>query len=246
MEAAPTEGGGSTAFRTTHWTVVLEAARPGTEGSLEAFARIYQDYWFALYAYIRRRGYSPPDAADIAQDFFLHLIEKQSLEGMERNGGKFRSFLLGSLNNFLANAWDRTHAQKRGAGQPLLTLSPGDAEAKYALEPAAAETPETIFERQWVFTLLARVLENHAAECEAAGKGRLFADLRLHLQGERPGLPYAEVAIRHGMTEGAVKVAAHRLRQRYGEMLREEIARTVSRPEEVDDELRHFIAVSAR
>ena len=246
MEAAQTEAGGSAAFRTTHWSVVLEAARPGADGSLEAFARVYEDYWFALYAYIRRRGYSPPDAADIAQDFFLHLIEKQSLEGMERNGGKFRSFLLGSLNNFLANAWDRTHAQKRGAGQPLLTLSTGDAEAKYALEPAAAETPETIFERQWVFTLLAKVLEYLSAECESAGKGKLFQDLRLHLQGERQGPPYAEVAARHGMTEGAVKVAAHRLCQRYGELLREEIARTVGNVAEVDDELRHFIAVSSR
>jgi RNA polymerase sigma factor (sigma-70 family) len=246
METAPSGVGGSAAFRTTQWTAVLDAARPGTERTQEAFARIYLDYWYPLYAYIRRRGFSPPDAEDITQDFFLHLIEKQSLEGMERNGGKFRSFLLRSLDNFLANQWDRSRAQKRGAGRQPLSLEAADGEVRYSMEPPAPDTPETMFERQWVFTLLAKVLEDLRAECETAGKGKLFGDLRLHLQGDRQGPAYAEVAARHGMTEGAVKVAVHRLRQRYGELLREEIARTVSRPEEVDEELRHFIAVSAR
>lgn len=246
METAPSGVGGSPAFRTTHWTVVLDAARPGTERTQEAFAQIYLAYWYPLYAYIRRRGQLPPDAEDITQDFFLHLIEQQSLEGMERNGGKFRSFLLRSLDNFLANQWDRACAQKRGSGRPPLSLDAADGEARYALEPPAADTPESIFERQWVFTLLAKVLEALRGECETAGKGKLFGDLRLHLQGDRQGPPYAEVAARHEMSEGAVKIAVHRLRQRYGELLREEIARTVGSPEEVDDELRHFIAVSAR
>lgn len=232
-------------FNTTHWTIVLSAARPGAEAKQQAFSRIYSDYWVPLYAYIRRRGYAPPDAEDITQDFFLHLINYESLEGLVREGGKFRTFLLRLLDNFLANQWDRSRAQKRGAGQPLLSLNVADGEAKYSLAAPDQNTPETLFERQWVFTLLRRVLESLNAECEAAGKGQLFADLRLHLQGERSGLSYAEVATRHSMTEGAVKVAVHRLRQRYGQLLREEIARTVGSPDEVDEELRRFIAVSA-
>lgn len=246
MEAAPSEGRGPVAFRTTHWTVVLEAARPGTEQSHEAFARIYLDYWYPLYAYIRRRGYSPPDAEDIAQNFFVHLIEKQSLEGLEREGGRFRSFLLRSLDNFLANDWNRARAQKRGEGVPLLSLNVTDDEAKFLAETSVTETPETLFERQWVFTLLAKVLEHLRAECEASGKGGLFEALGPHLQGDRAGLPYAEIAARHGMSEGAVKVAAHRLRQRYGELLCEEIGRTVGSGEEVEGELRYLIAVTAR
>ncbi len=246
MESEKGSGIGGAPFRTTHWTIVLSAARPGAEAKQEAFAQIYSDYWYPLYAYIRRRGHAPSDAEDVTQDFFLHLINYESLEGLVREGGKFRTFLLRLLDNFLANEWDRHRAQKRGAGQPLLSLNVADGEAKYLLEPPDRNTPETLFERQWVFTLLSKVLEYQAAECEAAGKGKLFADLRLHLQGERPGPPYAEVAARHGMTEGAVKVTVHRLRQRYGELLREEIARTVGGPEEVDDELRHFIAVSAQ
>jgi RNA polymerase sigma factor (sigma-70 family) len=228
---------GNATFRTTHWTVVLDAARPGVDGTLEAFAQIYLDYWYPLYAYVRRRGYSPPDAEDITQDFFLHLIEQHSLAGLEREGAKFRSFLLRSLDNFLANKWDRTRAQKRGAGLQPLSLNITDGEARFSMETSATETPETLFERQWIFTLLARVLEYLSAECETAGRGRLFHDLRLHLQGERQGPPYAEVAARHGMNEGAVKVAVHRLKKRYGELLREEIARTVGSPAEVDDEL---------
>jgi RNA polymerase sigma-70 factor (ECF subfamily) len=246
METTPSETRGPAAFRTTHWTVVLEAAHPDADRSREAFARIYLDYWYPLYAYVRRRGFPPPDAEDILQSFFLHLLEKQSLEGMERDGGRFRSFLLRSLDNFLANRWDRARAQKRGEGVPLLSLNATDGETRFLAEPSVTETPQTLFERQWIFTLLARVLDDLQAECEAGGKGRLFADLRLHLQGDRQGPPYAEVAARHGLSEGAVKVTVHRLRQRYGEMLRGEVARTVGSAEEVDEELRHFIAVSAR
>lgn len=245
MEKENAAAGSNGAFRTTHWTIVLTAARPDSESKCEAFGRIYSDYWYPLYAYIRRRGYLPPDAEDITQGFFLHVINHQSLDGLVREGGKFRTFLLRLLDNFLANEWDRQRAQKRGAGQPLLSLDVAAGEFRYSQEPSDRHTPETLYERQWVFTVLAKVLEAQAAECEAAGKGNLFADLRLHLQGERSGLPYAEVAARHGMTEGAVKVAVHRLRQRYRELLHKEIARTVGGSHEVDEELRHFIKVSA-
>ena len=235
---------GNAAFRTTHWTVILDAACPDTELSHEAFARIYMDYWYPLYAFVRRRGYLPADAEDITQNFFLHLISKQSLGGMTREGGKFRSFLLRSLENFLANQWDRQQAQKRGAGQPLLSLDVTHGEAMYTARALDRDTPETLYERQWALTLLAKVLDALATECATAAKGGLFADLRMHLQSDRQGAPYAEIAARHGMSEGAVKVAVHRLRHRYGELLREEIARTVGSPDEVDEELRHLITVS--
>lgn len=234
-------------FATTHWSVVLLAGQEGkVPEAREAFAQVYLDYWYPLYAYVRRRGNSPTDAEDITQDFFVRLLEKKSLQGLAQAGGRFRSFLLRSLDNFLANEWDRRHSQKRGEGQPLLSLNVADGEAKYSQALSDHETPETLFERQWVFTLLAKVLDQLRQECDATGKGGLFEDLRLHLQGDRQGPPYAEIAARQGMSEGAVKVTVHRLRQRYVELLREEIARTVSRPEEVDEELRHLIALSAR
>lgn len=232
-------------FVTTQWTAVLQAAGGDRENSRDAFGRLYSDYWYPLYAYIRRRGYSPTDAEDIAQDFFLHLLSYQALDGLERAGGKFRTFLLRLLDNFLANQWDRRRAQKRGAGQPLLSLDAAEGEARYALEPPEQTTPETLFERHWAFTLLANVLEQLSGECEAAGKTALFADLRPHLQGDRRGAPYAEVAKRHGLGEGAVKMTVLRLRQRYGELLRAEIVRTTGSPGEVDEELRYLMTVAA-
>lgn len=238
---------GNGAFATTHWSVVLLA---GQEGKIpearEAFAEVYLGYWYPLYAYVRRRGYAPPNAEDVTQDFFVHLIEKKSLQDLTQSGGRFRSFLLHSLDNFLANEWHRRHAQKRGNGQPLLSLNVADGEAKYSQVLSDRDTPETLFERQWVLTLLAKVLDQLRKECEATGKSGLFEDLRLHLQGDRQGPPYAEIAVRHGLSEGAVKVTVHRLRQRYGELLREEISRTVSGPSEMEEELRHLIALSAR
>jgi RNA polymerase sigma factor (sigma-70 family) len=238
---------GNGAFATTHWSVVLRAGQQAKEPEArEAFAHVYLDYWYPLYAYVRRRGHAPANAEDITQDFFLHLLEKQSLQGLEQSGGRFRSFLLRSLDNFLANEWDRRHAQKRGSGEPVLSLNAADGESKYAHVVSDRDTPETLFERQWALTLLSNVLEQLRQECEATGKSGLFEDLRLHLQGDRQGPPYAEIAARQGMSEGAVKVTVYRLRQRYVELLRGEIARTVSRPEEVDEELQHLVALMGR
>jgi RNA polymerase sigma factor (sigma-70 family) len=238
---------GNGAFVTTHWSVVLLAGQQTKEPeACEAFARVYLDYWYPLYAYVRRRGHTPTNAEDITQDFFVHLLAKKSLQGLEQTGGRFRSFLLRSVDNFLANEWDRRQAQKRGSGQANLSLNAADGEARYAHAVSDRDTPETLFERQWALTLLSKVLEQLRKECEATGKTGLFEDLRLHLQGDRQGPPYAEIAARQGMTEGAVKVTVHRLRQRYVELLRGEIARTVSRPEEVDEELRHLVALVGR
>jgi|WetSurMetagenome_2_1015567.scaffolds.fasta_scaffold190468_1 RNA polymerase sigma factor (sigma-70 family) len=237
----------ATGFRTTHWTEVLEAAQPGKPEAVQAFARIYTDYWHPLYAYTRRRGCSPHEAEDVLQDFFARLLEKEALAGLEREGGKFRSFLLGSLKHFLANLWDRSHAQKRGNGQALLALDAEEGETRFLrLDAFDSRTPETIFEQQWTFTLLERVMERLAQEQAAAGKAPLFEHLRPFLHGDHGGPPYAEVAGRLGLSEGAVKVAVHRLRQRYGRLLREQIATTVSTPEEVEAELRHLIEVVSR
>lgn len=234
------------AFLTTHWTLVLQAARPGVAGGDDAFAQLYLRYWRPLYTYVRRRGHGPAEAEDITQDFFTCLLEKERLAHLEREGGRFRSFMLTALNHFLVNRWDRERAQKRGGGQPTLSLDAVAGERDYGLWATESDTPETIFERQWVSTLLANVLEQLRAECEATGKGPLFADLRLRLQGDTQGAPYEEVAVRHGMSEGAVKVAVHRLRHRYGELLREEVSRTVGSAQEVEEELRHLISVAAR
>jgi RNA polymerase sigma-70 factor (ECF subfamily) len=249
MPSPENEASGATAavFATTHWTVVLQAARPDRDGGEAAFARLYVDYWPPLYGYVRRRGFSPADAEDLAQDFFTRLLEKQALANLQREGGKFRSFLLGSLENFLANEWDRAQAQKRGSGHKPLSLDAEDGEMHFqALAIASELTPESLFERQWVLTLLEHVVEQLRAEETVSGKRELFEDLRPHLPGDRSGLPYAEIATRHGTSEGAIKVAVHRLRHRYGQYLREQVARTVSSPAEVGEELRHLIEVIGR
>jgi len=234
------------AFQTTHWTQVLEAAHPQASSDNAAFADLYLAYWYPLYAFVRRRGLSPPEAEDIIQDFFTRLVSKQSLSGLQRDGGKFRSFLLRALDNFLANERDRAQAQKRGGGQRPLSLNVEEGEARFALEAPDAETPESLFEKRWAFTLLEHVTDWLRDEYAGANKRELFDQLRGCLQGDRSGPPYATIAVQCGMTEAAVKVAVHRMRHRYGELLRETITRTVSSPEEVDEELRHLISVVGR
>jgi len=222
----------------------MEAALPDGDGGQEAFAQLYLDYWPPLYAYVRRRGSSPEEAEDITQDFFTRLLQKEALAGLRREGGKFRSFLLGAMANFLADEWDRAQAQKRGSGHKPLSVDAEDGETRFqALAIAGELTPESVFEKQWAVMLLEHVTEQLRAEEVRSGKGGLFEDLRPHLQSDRAGLPYAEIATRHDTTEGAIKVAVHRLRHRYGQHLREQIARTVSSPAEVDEELRHLINV---
>jgi len=235
----PGSATGPAQFTTTHWSVVLEAARPDSPGGTEAFARLYRDYWYPLYAYVRRRGRGPHEAEDLTQDFFVSLIERRRLTGLEREGGRFRSFLLKALQNFLANAWDRRAAQKRGGGLPLLPLDDLDAESRFLADPSPV-VPEAEFERNWAFTVIACAMHNLESELHAAGKERLLEHLRPHLQGDRNGQPYARIATDLGMSEGAVKVAVHRLRQRYRELLRAELARTVGAEDEVADELHHL------
>jgi RNA polymerase sigma factor (sigma-70 family) len=236
------EGGAQ--FARTRWTLVLTACASDSPTAAKALAELCQLYWHPLYAYVRRRGYAPHDAQDLTQEFFARLIEKHKLARLTREQGKFRSFLLTALNHFLTDEWKRGQAQKRGAHQ-IVSLDAASAETRYRLVPADTLTPEKVFEKQWVLTLLDAVFGRLKMEYEAAGKSALFAELNFALTGDRSAVPYGELARRLGMSVGAVKVAVYRLRQRYREVLRAEVAETVAGPEDVEEELRElFRAVS--
>lgn len=229
-------------FAATRWTLVLTAARGSVSPSAaQAMAELCRIYWYPLYAYIRRRGSDAPEAEDLTQEFFLRLLTKNYLATVDREKGKFRAFLLASLKHFLANEWDRSQAQKRGGGQVDLHLDTLSAESRYRLEPWHDLTPERLFERQWALTVLEQVLKRLEAESQVLdGKQAVFARLKQFLTGGRESASYAQVAAELAMTEGAVKAAVHRLRRRYRQLLREEIAQTVASPEEVDDEIRYL------
>jgi RNA polymerase sigma-70 factor (ECF subfamily) len=229
-------------FATTRWSVVL-AAGHRTAGGRESFASLCQAYWFPLYAYARRRGHAPEDAQDLTQAFFTRLMEKNWVASADQTKGRFRSFLLTAMKHFLADEWDRERAQKRGGGVAPLALELAAAEAEYAHGPVDAETPEHLFERRWAVTLLNQVLSQLRSEYERDGKAALFDSLHPTLVGERTAQPYAELARSLDSTEAAIKSAVHRLRQRYRQLLREEIAGTVDGSAAVDDELRHLFAI---
>jgi RNA polymerase sigma-70 factor (ECF subfamily) len=234
-------------FATTHWTVVLTAGRTDTTKAGAALEKLCRTYWYPLYAYVRRRGQSAADAQDLTQAFFARLLERNWVGAANRERGRFRTFLLTAMSRFLADEWDKLRAQKRGGGQVLVPLQLDTAETRYGLEPAdGAATPEESYERRWALTLLETVLERLRAEYESAGRGEWFARLKDCLVGGRESLPYAELAGPLHVTEGAVKVAVHRLRKRYRELLRTEIAQTMTETEDVDEELRHMFRVLAR
>ncbi len=186
-------------------------------------------YWFPLYAYVRRKGNPPAQAEDFVQGFFTHLLEKDSLETVDPAKGKFRSFLLASLNHYLANEWDKQRAAKRGGGKKIVPLNGADAEARYAAEPVDEMTPERLFERRWALAVLDQVLKRLRDDYHARDQDKIFAALE-HLLIGQDGSTYPDIAARLNMTEAAVKVAAHRLRRRYRELLRDEIAQTVADP----------------
>lgn len=229
-------------FATTRWSVVLEAGRGSSPDSRRALATLCETYWYPLYAYVRRCGYQVAESQDLTQEFFSSLLEQERLRVADQQRGKFRSFLLASLKNFLANQWRAARAQKRGAGRVPLSLDWESGESRYRLEPASELTAERVFLRRWALTLLEQTLSRLAAEYEAAGKRALFDKLKVYLGGESDRIPYSQVAAELSMTAGAVKVASHRLRRRCREVLRDEITHTVATPEEVDDELRELFA----
>jgi len=233
-------------FATTHWSVVIGARGLDTPQARVALETLCGAYWYPLYAYVRRRGYSPEDAQDLTQGFFERILTGGFLDAADREKGKFRSYLLASLNHFLADEWDRARRQKRGGGQPTIPLDADAAEDRYRLEPADELTPERIFERRWALTLLEQVLQQLEAEFRAAGKGTEFEVLHVFLLGEKGEVSYASAAARLGMAESTVGVAIHRLRRRYGELFREIIAHTVSDASEVEEEINHLMQVLSR
>jgi len=232
-------------FVTTHWSVVLSAHGDSTRAN-DALSTLCKAYWYPLYAYVRRQGHAPHDAQDLTQDFFTRLLARQFLAAADPARGRFRSFLLSALKNFLANEWDRRNAQKRGGGQVLISIDDTNAESRYAMEPADNTTPEKLFERRWATTLLDRVLARLRDEHAAQGKTELYSALKDCLTFESATAPYAELGQRLNMSEGAIKVAVHRLRARYRELLREEIAQTVSSAAQVEEEIRQLFAALAR
>jgi len=230
------------AFATTHWSVVLLAGRNDTERAQAALARLCRTYWYPLYAYARRQNLAPAEAQDLTQTLFEQLIERQFLARADPARGRFRSFMLTVMKNLLAGDRRRARAQKRGGAQEIFSLDLSAAEQRYATEPADSASPDKLFDRQWALTLLDAVLGRLEQEHLSEGKAGSFAVLRETLMGAREAQPYAELAARLQWTEGAVKVAVHRLRKRYREMLRVEISQTVAGQADTDEEMRHLFA----
>jgi RNA polymerase sigma factor (sigma-70 family) len=235
-------GYGPTQFTTTHWSVVLAAGHRETSECAAALEMLCRAYWHPLYGYLRRRGRSPHDAQDLTQAFFARLLEKDYLQSVDPRKGKFRSFLLAALEHFLANEWRSGRAQKRGGGVTFVSLDDTKAEQRYLQVPGSNLSPEQFFEQQWASTLLDRVLSRLREEFLAAGKDPLFEELKVFLTGDKSAASYAELAVKLSTTEAALKMAVSRMRHRYGELLREEIAQTVSRPEEIQGELQALYA----
>ena len=211
----------------------------------EALERLCRTYWYPLYVYVRRQGNSPEDAQDLTQIFFSHLLEKNCFAKADRDRGKFRTFLLRSLKNFLVNQWKRSGRLKRGGGVEFLSMDANVAEDRYAAEPANTSNPDAAYEQRWAVTLIEQVLNTLRREYTAANKARLFEELKGYIWGDHSTASYAEIAGHLNLSEGTVKVAVHRLRQRFRELLRTEVAHTVARPEDVDDELRYLISVAS-
>jgi RNA polymerase sigma factor (sigma-70 family) len=233
---------GVVAFATTHWSVVL-IAQGKSSSAEEALEKLCRLYWWPLYGFVRRQGYTPEEAQDLTQGFFAMLLERRDLDAVRREKGRLRSYLLASLKNFLGKAHRRAMAVKRGQGRPLVPLEELLARERADLEPADTLSADRIYERRWALTLLEQVLVRLGDEYRVAGSAALFEQLKQMLTDEPDRPSQAKIAQEFSMTENAVKQAFHRLRQRYRLLLRDEIAQTVAVPGDVEDELRHFIAV---
>ncbi|HEU6446861.1 MAG TPA: sigma-70 family RNA polymerase sigma factor [Verrucomicrobiae bacterium] len=231
-------------FVTTHWSLVLSARdkkSPQSAGALEKLCRVY---WYPLYAYVRRSGQSKENAEDLTQAFFTRLLEKDFLNSAEQERGRFRSFLLVALKRFLANEWDKAKAQKRGGFQTHVALDTDFAERKFQSEISSGEiSPDRAFEKRWVLTLLEQTMSRLRSEFQQDGKITEFEHLKIFLTADKKEIPYAKVAGEMQMNDAALRVAVHRLRKRYRELFREEIAHTLADGESVDEELRHLLAI---
>jgi len=232
-------------FATTHWTVVVAAGSQPAPQADQALAELCRTYWYPLYAYVRRRGYSKQDAEDLTQGFFARFLERNYLDGLSSEKGRFRAFLLAALKHFLANEWDRAGRLKRGGGEAPLSLDWQNADTRYRIDPADQLSPDRLYDRAWAVALLERVILRLRDENVAKGKTTLFEELKPFLMVGKKAIPYPRAAAALGLTEGAVRVAVHRLRRRYRELLRAEIAETLSAPARVDEEMRTLLGAFA-
>lgn len=228
-------------FRSTHWSVVLAAADSQGPQTAQALEKLCRAYWYPLYGHVRRQGFDAHEAQDLTQAFFAYLLERKGLSRVDPVKGKFRSFLLASLNNFLNNERDKVQRIKRGGGAQFIYLDAEPAEERYLAEPAHDHSPEKIFERRWANAVVEQVALNLTAEFAAAGLAQRFEVLKGFLMGESRDVSYEDAARRLGMSVSAVTSAIHRARQRFRELFRAEISNTVSTPDEVDDEIRHLL-----
>jgi RNA polymerase sigma factor (sigma-70 family) len=235
---------GAGRFATTHWSVVRAAGKTSSPHYKEAMGTLCRTYWFPLYAFLRRQGHNSNQAEEYTQAFFTRLLEKRGLRLADSKRGKFRSFLLAALKNFLADERDRARAKKRGGDHKILSLDFENAESQYTLQPAQQLPPEKLFERSWALTVLERTMAR--LQDEFGGKKRkVFDHLKVYLTADKDSIPYRQVAAGLKMTEGAVKVAVHRLRHRYRDLLRDEIAQTVATEDQIDEEIRDLFAALA-
>jgi RNA polymerase sigma-70 factor (ECF subfamily) len=233
-------------FQTTRWSLIFAAGEAGGPESRQALSSLCEVYWYPLYAFVRRQGHDADAARDLTQAYFLTFLEKDYLSDVTPEGGRFRSFLLASLKHFLSKARDRDRAAKRGGGRVVLAIDLNDAEARFLAEHSGDDSPEAAFERQWATTILERAMSRLQDEANDSGKEELFFYIRGHLTGESKAVAYAEIAERLAMSDGAVKVAVHRGRRRFGELLRVEIAETVAHPDDVDVEVRYLLEILRR
>ncbi len=230
-------------FATTRWSVVLAAGQPDSPQAAAALEELCRAYWLPVYLYVRQQVGDAHESQDLTQAFFARLLQKQAIAVADPQRGRFREFLLTACRHFLSNEWQTLRAQKRGGGQRVLSLDFDSGESRFAIAAVDRQTPERLYERQWAVTLLERVLAALCSEFESKGKRAQFEVLKVHLTGRNAAESYAQAAAQLGMSEGAVKVAVHRLRSRYRAVLRAEIGETVSGPEEVEDEIRRLFLV---
>jgi RNA polymerase sigma-70 factor (ECF subfamily) len=233
-------------FQTTRWTVILAAGKTHTPQSDAALENLCRTYWFPLYAYVRRRTASREDAEDMTQAFFARFLAKNYLNDLSAERGRFRAFLLASLKHFLANEWDKSQRQKRGGAIPHLSLDWESADSQFQALASAEPAPAESFDREWAVALLARVIERLEDECADGGRTRQFEELKIFLTAEKGALSHGTAAEALRMDEGAVRVAVHRLRKRYRQLLRDEIAQTLSDPGQVDEEMGALFRAVAR
>jgi RNA polymerase sigma-70 factor (ECF subfamily) len=241
--AARGERSGDATFNTTHWSAILSARGQDSAAAHKALSELCHVYWYPLYVYIRRRGNAPEEAADLTQAFFARLLEKNYLGDLTPGMGRFRSFLLSAVKHFLANEWDKGQTQKRGGGLQVISLDDDAAEKRFRLEPVDHLSPDVLFDRRWACTVLEQVLSQLRQEFVSSERAALFDQLKIYLSAGDDHASYAEMAARTGLKESTVKVTVHRLRRRYGELLRSHIAETVADPREIEDEVRHLISV---